>query len=98
MLTLYELTDSEATVSQGLSICFPLVLFILTGEIRTLTKSRFPRLRPRDIAESVRCTCKAGKGAGFRAGGSAGCEIFLKSEAWDIFMNTKVYETCIGRS
>jgi len=74
VLTLYELTESEATLSQG--PYHP----TRTADALLICYCRIPWHGPRAVAESAECSCKEGKGASIWPGRSTRCQIFLDGE------------------
>lgn len=73
VLTLYELTESEATISQGL-----IDRSLGQRDCLLILPCRFPWHGSRAFAEGVECSCEEGKGTSLRPGRSTGCQVLLE--------------------
>ncbi len=78
VLTLYELTESEATISQGISMRSPVV------RGKTDFRSRLSWHGSGAIAESSEHPCKEGQSPSLWARRSTGREVFLNIRCYTI--------------
>jgi hypothetical protein len=85
VLTLYELTESEATLSQGM---------IVTLNGKRLVNTcwyRIPWHGSGTITEGVECSCEERKGTSLWPGRSTGSQVFLEGRVayqhWEEFMD-----------